>query len=93
MLPSVMTSYRGEEAMLGWGGENLPYYVALSSIRCYRIEAIVDCLYYSLKLGGGGGAMPPPPPNAQVGVGGRPPCPPCGAPPVINRHQILCWWQ
>ena len=43
--------------MLGCGGENLPYYVALSSIRCYRIEAIVDCLYYSLKLGGGGGPM------------------------------------
>ena len=46
--------------MLGWGGENLP---ALSSIRCYRIEAIVDCLYYSLKLGG---RCPPPPPASYA---------------------------
>ena len=52
--------------MLCWGGGggNLPYYVALSSIHCYRIEAIVDCLYYSLKFGRG--ALPPPPPPQQV---------------------------
>ena len=70
--------------MLCWGGGggNLPYYVALSSIHCYRIEAIVDCLYYSLKFGWGALPPPPPPPNAQVGGGGsRPPAPPVEPPP------------
>ena len=37
-------------------------------------------LYCSLKLGGRC------PPNAQVGGGGRPPCPPCGAPPVMGQE-------
>ena len=32
----------GEEAPLGWGVENRHYYVALTSIHCYRIETIVD---------------------------------------------------
>ena len=32
----------GEEAPLGWGVENRHYYVALTSIHCYRIETVVD---------------------------------------------------
>ena len=42
-MVAVITQYvAGGEAPLGWGVEKLHYYVALTSIHCYRIETIVD---------------------------------------------------
>ena len=59
--------------MLGLGGGGDLPYVILPSIHCYRIEAIVDRLYYS--FGGGGGGQPPPPPPGHTPV--KPVVSPC----------------
>ena len=75
-------TFRGGGSTARLGGREL---TLLCSFHQYRIETIVDSctlMYYSLKLGGRC------PPNAQVGGGGRPPCPPCGAPPYFVCEVI-----